>query len=103
MTDISSEVQLLLWVMGVAFVPVLTWSIAVLWMVRDIKRGTDKLIAMHENADAEGFGTKELLELQRDFAQCLHELVHYVKWGIEKQTKMKPPPPPPISPKGDHI
>ena len=100
------EIINLNWLLGVIIPAGLTWSIAVLWLLRDIKRGTEKLIQMHEVPDDHGFGTVELAKdlrnhiVQEDqvfanMTKALHDLVHYVRWAAQQQVGKAPPPPGP--------
>lgn len=81
-------------------VPAMTWAIAVLWLLRDIKRSSDRLLDMHENPENTGFGTALQDEHLRALTHVLKDLVHYVKVDIEVRTGQPPRPPPPEVPNG---
>ena len=83
-----------MWVLGVTLVPMLVWAISVMWLLRDIKRSTDKLINLHtpERADEAGFGTVEMSRTMRSLCHSVKELVHYTRWLAKKRTGEEPPP-----------
>ena len=86
--------EIALWAFGLGVVPALTWAVAVIWLLRDIKKTTDTLVVIakgsrqelhsHIVTENEGFN---------DMARSLKALVHYVKWTAQEQTGKEPPPP----------
>jgi hypothetical protein len=84
--------ETLIWIAGAIVVPGLTWTIAVLWLLRDIKRGTDALVVMHEHPEATGFGTVGMDRVISENARATRELSHYIMWATKAQTGSEPPP-----------
>ena len=91
--------QMILYVLAVAIPLAIGWCATIfvmLWTlnrtVNDHTRMIAKLLHMHENADAEGFGTVGLRTDVRQQAHLTRELIYYVKWGMEKVTATEPPP-----------
>lgn len=80
-------------VLGFVLVPAVGWAIAVLVILRDVKRAGDELLAMHRNPNGYGFGTIEVRELVVENRRLVKNLIHYVGWAAEKLTGEKPPPP----------
>jgi hypothetical protein len=83
------------WILGIIVVPGLVWATTVVWLLRDIKRGTDQVLHLHEHPETTGFGTEALGASFLRMEHSMHELVHYVKWGVQQQNEKVPPPPEP--------
>lgn len=83
------------WLIGVVVVPGLAWATAVIWLLRDIKKGTDKLLEMHENPDKYGFGSNHMTDVLEHLNITMGSMVHYLRWIAEQSTGKPPPPPPP--------
>ena len=71
---------------------VVTWTTAALWILRDIGRSTDHLIAMDKDADAEGFETVTLTKMLGDLLSGITLFVHYTRWTAKELTGREPPP-----------
>ena len=67
-------------------------SIAIIRKVNHIEEVSDELLTMHKDANGFGFGTVGLGENFRDARSTQKQLVHYLKWFVEKQVGEEPPP-----------
>ncbi len=81
------------WIAGVLLAPSLLFAFIVISLLRDIKKTTDKLIEMHINADAYGFGTRAIGEYMRDMRDAFRDQSFYMKWMVKELTGKSPPPP----------
>lgn len=86
-------VEIALWILGLVLVPAVGWSLAILLILRDVKRTGDELLSMHRNPNGYGFGTINLSEMVEEQRRLTGAVVHYLKWAAEKITGEVPPPP----------
>ena len=93
------DIITLKWVAGALLIPGLSFAIAVIWILKDIKRTSDasfaavlKLTKMHYEADKYDFGTGELVAYASDMKSSIRDLVHYIKWQAKESTGKEPPP-----------
>ena len=84
--------EIFLWAMGVASVPALTFAFHVYSSLKTIKKDVDKLLEMHYNPDAYGFGTENQTKVIADNTRAMNSLTHYIKWLAQQQTGQVPPP-----------
>ena len=87
------EVEVIKWVAGILIVPLIVFAFAILSILRDIKKSTDILIAMHNSPDVYGFGTKSIGDCMREMRDAFQDQSHYMKWMVAELTGKKPPPP----------
>ena len=87
------SLEVFLWIAGILIPFAVVWCIAVILLLRNMKRTGDELMAMHRDANGFGFGTIGLGKNFREARQTQKELVHYLKWFVENQTGEVPPPP----------
>lgn len=87
------SVEILLWVMGVTIPAGLAWAVAVMWILRDIRRTTSILLEMHQNPTQYGLGVGPSEAKLGDIHSEMKTLVHYVRWSAEQSTGTSPPPP----------
>lgn len=87
------DIEIIKWIAGVLVVPSIVFGFIVCSLLRDIKRGTDKLLEMHHNADKYGFGTVSLGEFLREMRDSFKDQNYYMKWMVEEMVGKKPPPP----------
>lgn len=86
------DAETIQWIAGALMIPGLAWATSVIWLLRDIKMCSDKLMEMLERPERHGFGTSEMSKVVSDNTKAIRELSHYVKWSAEQTTGAKPPP-----------
>ena len=87
--------QTALWVMGIALVPTLGFAFRIYMMIRDTRNSSAKLLKMHQNPDAHGFGMIGVAKALNSLADSSRAQVHYMKWMVTQVTGKSPPPPTP--------
>ena len=76
-------------------IPVWIAQVGNLWILRDIKRTSDKLLRMHEDPGSTGFGTVAQDGLLTDIRDAIRELIHYSIADYKQRTGKAPMPPDP--------
>ncbi len=89
----AQELLTLIWAFKLAIIPTVTFSFAVIWLLRDIKKSTDRLLYMHYNPDKFGFGNGALGEEMTGLRNATRDVAHYTKWMATNMNNGKPPPP----------
>ena len=88
--------------MSALIVPAIAWAIHMSWSLTKIKDSQlehsvdnieklDKLLEMHYNPDAYGFGTNLQTKVIENNTRIMKEVVYYLKWDAQKN-KMDIPP-----------
>ncbi len=90
------------WLSTLIIANVIAWSVlmfsvkSLLNRAKHTEEKSDELIDMHHNADENGFGTVALLAAvehsEERRGRSSRELVHYMRWFVEKASGIKPPP-----------
>jgi hypothetical protein len=81
-----------LWVFGIALAPAFAAAVAILGLLRDVKKTTDRLLYMHDHPSEFGFGTGGFKEALRSNTRAMRELSHFVRWSSEQTAGKSPPP-----------
>lgn len=84
--------EILLWILGVAALPLFIWGIKATITQRETNQILKKLMDMHEHPENTGFGTIGLRGVVEDNTRALKGLTHYIKWLETKNGKGPPPP-----------
>lgn len=84
----SMELNTLLWIVGAAVVPTISWAIFVTLSLLELKALTTRMVNMQEHPETTGFGI-----IITDNTKAIKALTHYVKWMAQMQTGQIPPPP----------
>ncbi len=87
---ISTDTMMNILVMCV--LPVMASQVAILWIVRDIKKTSEKLLEMHQNPENTGFGTRLQDTILLEIRDCLRDLIHYTTQEITSRTGKTPRP-----------
>jgi hypothetical protein len=77
----------------VVVVPAIGWALAILRILRDVKRSTDELLRMHQDPNGAGFGTIALSQMVESNRRQATAVIHYLKWAAKHLTGIEPPPP----------
>jgi len=89
----TQEILALIWIIKLAFIPIVTSGIAAIWLLRDIKKSSDKLLVMHYNPDDFDFGTGGIEKDMTALRNATRDVAHYTKWMATNMNNGKAPPP----------
>ena len=72
--------------------PIMASQVAMLWIVRDIKKTSERLLEMHLKPEDTGFGTRNQDAILIEIRDCLRDLIHYTMQEIQNRTGKTPKP-----------